>query len=201
MTNAHGDRGFAAVVALVAAAGGSATDPPAADQVAGLVRQLGHDKYATREAAGRELEAIGEPALGALRQAAASPDPEVRARSERVIGAIAARAGARELAKWAGSWKTPDGVWMKIDGHRWSSGTPSWGPVGGSMWVVEVGPAFVAADMLVEFGPTQGQTCRAIYGLDGDRLRYCGTYMATRATEFKAVAGYYLAEFDREKKK
>jgi hypothetical protein len=68
------------------------------------------------------------------------------------------------------------------------------------MWVVEVGPAFVAADMLVEFGPSRGQTCRAIYKLDGDRLRYCGTYAPTRATEFKAVAEYYLAEFDRQKK-
>ena len=58
----------------------------------------------------------------------------------------------------------------------------------------------LAADMLVESGPTQGQTCRAIYRLDGDRLRYCGTYSATRATEFKAVAGYYLVEFDRGEK-
>lgn len=91
-------------------------------------------------------------------------------------------------------------MWLKVEGHRWSSATPTWGPVGGSMWVVEVGPAFVAADMLVEFGPSRGQTCRAIYKLDGDRLRYCGTYAPTRATEFKAVAEYYLAEFDRQKK-
>ena len=26
------------------------------------------------------------------------------------------------------------------------------------------------------FGPTRGQVCRAIYRLDDDRLRYCGTY-------------------------
>ena len=173
---------------------------PSADRVARLVRQLGHDKYAAREAAGRDLAAIGEPALGALRAAAAHPDPEVRARAERVIGVIAARAGERELAKWAGSWKTPDGDWMKFDGHRWSSGTPTWGPVGGTLWVVEVRTAFVAADLLVEHGPAQGQLCRAIFRRDGDRLRYCGTYTPTRPTEFKNVNGYYLYEFDRQKK-
>ena len=171
------DSRWSALVALVLAAdwaAANAADDPPADRLGRLVRQLGHQRYAQREEASRELAAVGEPAVGALRAAAAaSPDPEVRARAERVIGAIAARAGERELAKWAGSWKTPAGVWMKIDGHRWSSGTPSWGPVGGQMWIVEVGPAFVAADMLVESGPTQGQTCRAIYRLDGDRLRYC----------------------------
>jgi hypothetical protein len=188
-----------AAVLAVPAAGRGGEDP--ADRVARLVRQLGHDKYAAREAAGRELEAIGEPALGALRTAtAASPDAEVRDRAGRVIGSILARAAERELARWAGSWKTTEGVWMKIDGHRWESGTPTWGPVAGTLWVVEVGPAFVAADMLVESGPTQGQLCRAIFRLDRDRLKYCGTYTPTRPTEFKNAGGYYACEFDCQKK-
>ncbi len=51
-----------------------------AASVGALVRQLGDDCYSRREAATRALDAIGEPALGALRQAAGSADPEVRRR-------------------------------------------------------------------------------------------------------------------------
>src|SRR5436190_18375037 len=90
-----------------------------ADRVVGLITQLGDGKFARREAAGKELVAIGEPALSALRKASASPDPEVRTRAERVIGSITARAGERELAKLTGYWKTADGVWLEISGNRW----------------------------------------------------------------------------------
>jgi hypothetical protein len=185
------------VVGILVLARAAPADP---DRVAGLVRQLGDNKYEKREVAARELDAIGEPALCELFAATASEDPEVRARAERIIGSIRARAGERELARWAGHWKTPDGVWLQIDGQRWSSATPTWGPNGGAMWVVDVGPGSVAADMLVEYGPNRGETCRAIYKLDGDRLRYCGTYTPTRATEFKALGGYYLIEFRRGRK-
>jgi hypothetical protein len=113
---------------------------------------------------------------------------------------IAARAGERELATWAGSWAAPGGIWMKIGGHRWSAGTPTYGPNVGSMWVVEIGKTFVAADLLVESGPNQGQICRAIFKRDGDRLRYCGTYTPTRPTEFKNAGEYYACDFDRERK-
>ena len=34
---------------------------PQADQIAALIRQLGHEKYAKREAASRDLEVIGTP--------------------------------------------------------------------------------------------------------------------------------------------
>src|SRR5262245_1350902 len=62
------------VVAIVfLAAPGSilvyASDDPVADRVARLVKQLGHNEFAKREAASKELDAIGEPALGALRKA------------------------------------------------------------------------------------------------------------------------------------
>src|SRR5262245_24554687 len=169
-----------------------------AARVERLIKQLGDNSFAKREAASRELETIGEPALPALRKAADTDrDPEIRCRARRVVETLAARASARELAKWVGYWKTADGVWLQIDGQRWSSATPTWGPNGGRMWVVEVAKAFVAADMLVEYGPNQGQTCRAIYKLEGDRLRCCSTYNPTRATEFKALGGYYLFEFNR----
>ena len=171
------------------------------DRLARLIDELGHPRFVTREAAARELAAIGDSAVGPLRTAAStSPDPEVQARARAVLDVIAARAGELELARWAGYWKTRDGVWLEVTGDRWSSATPTWGPNGGRMWVVEVGPTSVAADMLVEYGPNAGQICRAIYKLDGNRLRYCGTYTPIRATEFKADGGHYLVEFDRTKK-
>ncbi len=66
----------AALLVLTSAAGGGAAEDPAA-----LVRQLGDRAYAAREAAGKALVALGEPALVALRAAAADPDPEVRRRA------------------------------------------------------------------------------------------------------------------------
>jgi len=197
---------FAVLVLVGASPVGAASAPGEPDKnattdlVAGLIKQLGDAKFAKREAAGRELVAIGEPALDALRKASTSPDPEVRTRAERAIAGIAARAGERELAKWAGYWKTPDGAWIEINGNRWSSGTATWGPARGRIWVVEIGKSFVAADMFVEEGPPSGQTCLAIFWREGDRLRYCGTYSAVRAKEFKAQGEYYAADFDRGKK-
>jgi hypothetical protein len=62
------------------------------ERVAALIRQLGHEKFATRQAASIELEAIGEPALEALRKAAASGDsPEIRKRAEQLVRAIQPR--------------------------------------------------------------------------------------------------------------
>jgi hypothetical protein len=190
--------GLVAVVAVASFAADSTAGD--ADRVARLVRQLGDNSFSRRESASRELTAIGEQARTALTRAANDPDAEVARRARQLLDGLDARARDRELARWAGSWRTKDGVWMTIDGHRWSSGTPTWGPAGGTMWVVEVGPGYVAADMFVESGPPQGQTCRAIFKLDGDRLRYCGTYAPTRATEFKAVGEYYFVEFERQKK-
>src|SRR5207302_119225 len=63
------------------------TDTPTPAQIRRLVTQLGSDEFARREAASRRLEALGEPALPALHQAAASPDPEVRRRAGQVIPA------------------------------------------------------------------------------------------------------------------
>ena len=48
-------------------------------EIACLVKQLGDDKFTEREAASKELAAIGEPARAALLEAAASrDDAEIR---------------------------------------------------------------------------------------------------------------------------
>lgn len=66
--------------------------PPEPERVAALIQQLGDARFAQREAAGRELDAIGEPAWYYLRKAAASNgDAEVRERAARLADAIAKR--------------------------------------------------------------------------------------------------------------
>jgi HEAT repeat protein len=54
-----------------------------------LIEGLGHDEFMRREAAQKELVAIGVPALEALRQAGAdSPDVEIRNRAIKALDAI-----------------------------------------------------------------------------------------------------------------
>jgi hypothetical protein len=70
------------------ASGGEAREA-AEGRIAVLIGQLGDGKFARREAAGRELEALGEGALPALRAAAAAGrDPEVRLRARGLERAI-----------------------------------------------------------------------------------------------------------------
>src|SRR5262249_32206034 len=70
------------------------------DRVARLIRQLGHNVFAQREAASKELDAIGEPALGALRKAAASSDDlEIRRRAQRIVAAVTGRVRAAVTKK------------------------------------------------------------------------------------------------------
>src|SRR5207253_10590476 len=63
-----------------------------------LIKQLGHEEFVKREAASRALEAIGEPALDSLAEAAKSnQDPEIRHRAESVMVVIQiGRASCRE---------------------------------------------------------------------------------------------------------
>jgi hypothetical protein len=64
-----------------------------------LVNRLGAGAYRDREAASRELDALGAGALDALRRAAASADPETRRRATELIERISERvAAARILA-------------------------------------------------------------------------------------------------------
>jgi HEAT repeat protein len=77
--------GVLAGILLTAQVGILRSDPgreTETDRIARLVRQLGDDSFEKREAASRELDAIGEPAVAALRKAAASSDdPEIRWRA------------------------------------------------------------------------------------------------------------------------
>jgi hypothetical protein len=65
-------------------------NPELAEKIGGLIKQLGHDEFAKREGAYKELQAIGKPALHQLIQAAqeAHDDPEVRTRCKKLIEEI-----------------------------------------------------------------------------------------------------------------
>ena len=59
-----------------------------ADSLDTKVRALAHPRYSEREKAARDLEAIGEPALKALREVAKSSDEELRTRAVAVADRI-----------------------------------------------------------------------------------------------------------------
>lgn len=70
-----------------------APGPEKKDGVPELIRKLGDASFETREAAQRELERIGRPALKALDEAAKSQDPEVATRASEAIARIRAGRG------------------------------------------------------------------------------------------------------------
>ena len=81
---------FPAAVCLGFAAGAYA-DPIDAetDRIVLLIKQLGNNAFAKRDAATKELETIGEKALPALRNAAAAKgDLEIRRRAQQLIQKI-----------------------------------------------------------------------------------------------------------------
>ena len=67
------------------------TTAPAPREVDELIGQLGHDDFKIREEASTKLARIGKPALGPLRQALGSADPEVQSRAEMIIKRIEQR--------------------------------------------------------------------------------------------------------------
>ena len=166
-----------------------------------LIKQLGDDDFAKREAASKELDALGEPALPALRKAAAaSADLEIQRRAEQAVRAINARVGKKELAKWEGTWMTKDRVYLKLSGARFSSGTPTFGPGSGTITIVEVGDKVTFADLVNDEGPLKGGTALAIFRRDGETMHACWSYTTTRPTEFKNEGNNYRFTFKRVKK-
>jgi Domain of Unknown Function (DUF1080) len=74
---------------LVWGAALGSSDGEEADRIAKLIRQLGDEKFAQREAATRDLMAIGEKCLPLLRKAArSSADQEIRLRAKTVLANI-----------------------------------------------------------------------------------------------------------------
>lgn len=213
---------FCAVIgcALTAGVGPAGVDDgkdKTAQRIATLIRQLGHDQFAKREAATKELDAIGEPALDALRKAAAADDdPEIQRRAEQLIRAITGRirgaAARRELDKLQGTWYTvsvlsknavsgedkTDTITyngnqyvQKRNGRVWAAGTVE---------VVDPTASPKQIDYLVTEGQYKGFRFRSIFTCDGDEHRICSDDGNNqRPTEFSGKAGF-LRITKREKK-
>src|SRR5438552_8800625 len=70
---------------------GDAPPGASAERLPALIAGLGSGHFREREAASRELDALGEVALDALRQAVHSADPETRRRAADLIERINTR--------------------------------------------------------------------------------------------------------------
>jgi tetratricopeptide (TPR) repeat protein len=77
--------GLVPLVWLAADGEAAPSPPPTAADIARWVKELGDNDFATREKASRKLWAAGEVAEEALRQAAATDDPEVKRRAGDIL--------------------------------------------------------------------------------------------------------------------
>lgn len=195
-------------VAFLAVAGsllGESPDELMASRVGRLVQQLGHNEFAKREAASKELDAIGEPALDALRKATSHEDAEIRQRAEKIVSTITSRIRAavtkKELEKLQGTWSL---VSMEVGGRqiqeedktfiltfrgdKWSLHVNGQLSQAGTVQQIEVKAKHNAIDLPITEGGNVGTTATSIYALDGDLMRYlnCGE---PRATDFTTKSG------------
>lgn len=109
-------RWFAVLLLVLPFALVVAADPDA-NEIALLIKQLGHDKFKVREEATTRLKEIGEPALAALYKAMTSSDAEVRRRAESIAAAIGSKLYV-ELLCLRGHTSAVWGVSVSADGKR-----------------------------------------------------------------------------------
>lgn len=205
---------------LLVVPGGLLSDPPderLADRLAQLVKQLGHNEFGKREEASKDLDAIGEPALDALRKAASDADAEVRRRAEGLIASITARVRAavtkKELEKLQGTWfllsqevngrqaKGEDQSYtLTFKGDKWSLHVNGQLSQAGLVRQIEVKANYNAIELPITEGSYLGATVTSIYAVEGDLLKYLN-FEKPRATEFvtKPGDGRMYSRFRRAK--
>lgn len=164
-------------------------------RISELICALGHEEYPVRERATRELLEMGEPARGPLSVAQGDSDAEIRWRAAAAAAILHQRWA---LAQVAGKWKTNDKDWLHIDGVKWSSGTPRYGPYSGEIRIVKVDGNQLHVDLRVQHGPTAGQAVMTILQRDGEKLLYSGTYGPDRPRDFEPGKGNVIYRFVRE---
>lgn len=86
-------------------------------------------------------------------------------------------------SRWQGAWVGDSGQEMLISGDRWTMSTPNFGPVAGTLKLVGECKDVASIDLIVEEGPTQGETCKAIFRFEDGVLQYSGSY-GDRPTDF-----------------
>jgi sulfatase modifying factor 1 len=116
---------FACLVVGVAAWPVGLASETESERIDRLIRQLGSESFAQREAAGKALQGIGEPALDALRKAAGtSEDIEVRRRAGRLVGEVLRRSKwgsidcTREGGVGAAEVQRVQEAWAKFLGRK-----------------------------------------------------------------------------------
>jgi uncharacterized protein (TIGR03067 family) len=172
-----------------------------AARITPLIGKLGDDRFAEREAASKELEAMGERALAALRKAATSrDDPEIKRRAERIVQTFAGKVTKRELEKLQGNWYLisceTDGKRIKgedkahffiFKGDKWSIQVNGRVFQAGTVQRIEVKEKLNAIDLLIVEGSVIRATAVSIYSLEGLSLKYLNGN--TRPTEFVTKEG------------
>jgi len=201
--------GLVAGGSLVPLRGSTDKKGPDAERVAQLIRQLGDDNFRRREAASKELTALGEPALAALKKAAASDgDPEIRRRAEGITQTITRCLTDAEQKRLEGNWvavadeangkEAPSRNKLVLADGR-SIATDSAGvEIFRCTWRV-IDPTAVPRQLDL-VGP-DGRVFQAIYEFDGAKLRYCGPY-TKRPDRFSTNPGdgQYMATLKRAPK-
>jgi uncharacterized protein (TIGR03067 family) len=192
--------------------------------IARLIEQLGNEDFETRETANKALDAIGAPAVSALRKAAASSrDAEIRCRAEAILRVVAARAlpaaARKEIEALQGTWYSTSSecggrretgeerdARHIITADRWENKKGETVLQSGTFKFIEVGEKVVKVDFVVTAGVRKGDTWLAVYERKGDDLKWCGGYVgqnlvrpATLTTR-PGDGGYFLRSLKREKK-
>lgn len=167
------------VLPCIQPAGPAPTAAAQREEIQRLVRQLGSNRFAQRQAAGRALTAIGEPALAALdRAATTSTDPEVRHRADQILQAIGVRLFSKATQVRRIEWHEsglhghrirgfhgmPVHVYYTAfspDGRSYLAGGDT-GPL--CLWDVATGK------QIREFKGHEGWTCNAVFTPDGNQV-------------------------------
>ena len=158
--------------------------PPAPQEIAKLVVQLGADDFAAREAAQKKLETIGEPALEALRKAAANGDVEVKSRALKLIQTITAKTLGADAAKLQGVWRlfyvgeTGKGMNVGNDGFEIAFRGKQYAWKGsGFLSFVDTSGQFTLGEergnKTLDLQSSQQATRLAVYDVENDVLKIC----------------------------
>lgn len=218
-TRTHGRLLILAAIAVVSTSYGEEPSETDLIKVPHLVRQLGHEDYAAREAASQDLVEIGEPGLPALQIAATNhTDPEIRWRAKQIVQAVISRARAaairKALEELQGTWTLvsfeADGKQtlgedksyiFAFQGDKWSIQVGGRLSQGGTVTSIEVKEKFNAIDLAITEGGGVGVTAISIYAVEGNTLKYLNC-AEPRATEFvtRPGDGRYYSIFRRAKR-
>jgi hypothetical protein len=116
--------GVSAVLAFVGAFGvAEEAAAPSKEKIDALVKDLGAEKAEARDRAAKELEAIGAPAVAALKEAATSDDPEVAWRARTILDRVEGASPREGKAVPRGKAGREDGSRLHSFNFRFSPGT------------------------------------------------------------------------------